>query len=1316
MAKTINLTDDWYSSNYPDKYTITTKGDCQVQLGGMETGSKYTGGTGKDTVTIEDTAAPGWGMSGTTFTDAGGDNTVVVSGQWAQDGNSGAMSNSTVTLGGGNDNLAITGVVKSSTIKTGAGNDTVTFNHNGGGGLWDNSSLDTGAGNDTVYLNAGLDGAIKLGDGNDNLHVIATSSPSTDGTRKATLDGGAGTDTLHLHYAAHGEITSGALNMVDVFPNISSAIKGVEIIQVGETVTSLTLNNEDVRHFDTASMTALTGTLKGQKILRVTGEENSVDLSLSHWYMARSNIVEGGVTYDLWKSYDGDDVQVLIRHGAVADAANLPGYDATAYGNIAAAGNDTLTLDSAALASAVRVNLGEGNNTFTANGDIGEKSIVSTGAGADKITVTGSVGDNTVIEAGAGNDTITVGSVGDASIRGGAGNDTITIAQTANIAGTVEAGDGNDKVYLNGQVVTGGEISTGAGDDIVYIPAQPGTDPAVAAGGQLDGGAGTDTLNLAGKSGNFNLADIATGTGTVKGFEILDMTGGNANTLHINAAHLATFNCQMDTSTANALKIDNVYNGADKKTLLNALKEETNLVRVHGDTKDTVLFDSSEGWTLQGAVKCGGVAYNAYKSATGEYVLVKNSVKVDTFEGNNNSNDVLTLENGAEYITSNPVGEGNDVATIITKGDSTVTLGGGMDSATYTGGTGKDTVTIGNAAAPGWGMSGSTFTDAGGDNTVVVSGQWAHSGSSGAMYDSTVTLGGGNDNLTITGLVKSSTIITGAGNDTVTFNHNGGGGLWDNSSLDTGAGDDTVYLYAGLDNSAINLGEGNDNLHSIAYSSNIDGSGNATLDGGAGTDTLHLYNAMQGVLTLGVINMANVLPNIDSAIQGVEIISIADENALGITLTAADVARFTNTSDGQPLRIQGNAGDTVTLDGDGWTQGASSTINGVNYTLWQNGNASVLVQDGLVLTHSLTPVDYSGQTLDNSSEEEGEILAVLAGTTNFNATLSDHDDTVLLFGATGLDDILDDSTINLGIGNDVIDAQGQVGLTNVNITGGAGDDAIYVGNGQTGISFGSVDIAANGGALDEDVLSVNGGVVSATITKGTHDHVIIHGDFSGSTLTESDEEGEAFFTEITGNMNNGFTPTTVTLFGGLRIDGDLTDGSITMKSGDYEHDNEVWLGGMSGGTIDATENTAGTAQLHLLLDGKTGDDFNPFNDDGDVFDGGGDAFAGLFDQGTAMASGIDTLYLDMGGTTSDTLDLSGDREGSLESLFKVGSSDGQIAGEADIRIVGDSGDTVKLDADYTKGGASTLDGITYDTWFNEDYTVYIQQQLMVVTG
>jgi hypothetical protein len=252
-----------------------------------------------------------------------------------------------------------------------------------------------------------------------------------------------------------------------------------------------------------------------------------------------------------------------------------------------------------------------------------------------------------------------------------------------------------------------------------------------------------------------------------------------------------------------------------------------------------------------------------------------------------------------------------------------------------------------------------------------------------------------------------------------------------------------------------------------------------------------------------------------------------------------------------------------------------------------------------------------------------------------------------------------------------------------------------VGNGQTGISYGSVDIAANGGTLDEDVLSVNGDVISAAITKGTHDHVIIHGDFSGSTLTESDEEGEAFFTEITGNMNGGFPPTTVTLFGGLRIDGDLAGGSITMKSGDYEHDNEVWLGGMSGGTIDATENTAGTAQLHLLLDGKTEDDFNPFND-------GGDAFAGLFDQGTAMPSGIDTLYLDMGGTTSDTLDLSGDGEGSLESLFKVGSNDGQSAGEVGIRIVGDSGDTVKLDADYTKDGASTLDGITYDTRYSQN--------------
>jgi hypothetical protein len=58
--------------------------------------------------------------------------------------------------------------------------------------------------------------------------------------------------------------------------------------------------------------------------------------------------------------------------------------------------------------------------------------------------------------------------------------------------------------------------------------------------------------------------------------------------------------------------------------------------------------------------------------------------------------------------------------------------------------------------------------------------------------------------------------------------------------------------------------------------------------------------------------------------------------------------------------------------------------------------------------------------------------------------------------------------------------------------------------------------------------------------------------------------------------------------------------------------------------------------------------------------------------------------------------LSGDGEGSLESLFKVGSDDGQSAGSVEIRIVGDFGDTVKLDADYTKGGTSTLDGITYD--------------------
>lgn len=140
------------------------------------------------------------------------------------------------------------------------------------------------------------------------------------------------------------------------------------------------------------------------------------------------------------------------------------------------------------------------NPDSNVDGDIGNDTIiVQTGvtvnqvnadAGIDIITVDGAA--VTTVNAGADGDTVTVqnGALV-TTINGAAGNDTIT-GQTGTTVTTIDSGDDDDILIIGGTVT--GNVMSGNHDDTVNVQstADGGGDNIL----PLDGGAGTDTLNI----------------------------------------------------------------------------------------------------------------------------------------------------------------------------------------------------------------------------------------------------------------------------------------------------------------------------------------------------------------------------------------------------------------------------------------------------------------------------------------------------------------------------------------------------------------------------------------------------------------------------------------------------------------------------------------------------------------------------------------------------------------------------------------------------------------------------------------------------
>ena len=174
-----------------------------------------------------------------------------------------------------------------------------------------------------------------------------------------------------------------------------------------------------------------------------------------------------------------------------------------------------------------------------------------------------------------------------------------------------------------------------------------------------------------------------------------------------------------------------------------------------------------------------------------------------------------------------------------------------------------------------------------------------------------VTFGNGGDSHITIDDAKRGFITTGNGNDTVEINAYSNGVGWSNTfNVHTGAGDD-VLIFNGASNGLSQL----------------------TFDGGDGTDTLKLSGAGQSfTLGSGQIQLSNV--------ERVDISGVGDT-----TLTvSSSLFGSSNTNSGRTLIVDGDAGDTLHLQGDGWHQSGTTQIDGHGYTVYEHGQGTATMQ------------------------------------------------------------------------------------------------------------------------------------------------------------------------------------------------------------------------------------------------------------------------------------------------------------------------------------------------------------------------------------
>ena len=504
----------------------------------------------------------------------------------------------------GDDTVSIKANLENLHLNTGSGNDVVNFDKEvtisgtaNSGSNANSTSIDLYSGDDVVNINADLTmnkASINLGattnDPNYNAHDASGTNElninaniigqANDWRNKNTVSMGDGEDTLNF---------KDGVKVEKVFINMNAGentAKGSHVTledvrldtatsytKAGET-SNIDFSNSNFTNveinFGVNTAADVNPGIQNVKLTNITGYH--VTANAQDHLEVKGGSYTGGANYFSSKDLIIDNITVdqasIGAFSDVSSVANISNLVATnrvglRYGD----GDDT-------------INLNGGNNLSKA--DSSSYADIDTGKGNDTINFNGeNKSGGLSIDTADGNDTITFGagttlggtfmssdnnlvshSVG---IGMGAGNDTLNIEKGAVLKNAgIDMGDGNDVVNLNGGLEKAGggmyspgvsAIDLGSGNDIIHIgkDAVVNDDAMSFRGGPghlerdgiiIQGGAGTDTLDLA---GNIDFSKVA-------GFEKITL-GGNANNVTLNLTIDDVLNITRGNAS-NTLRID----------------------------------------------------------------------------------------------------------------------------------------------------------------------------------------------------------------------------------------------------------------------------------------------------------------------------------------------------------------------------------------------------------------------------------------------------------------------------------------------------------------------------------------------------------------------------------------------------------------------------------------------------------------------------------------------------------------------------------------------------------------------------------------
>lgn len=505
----------------------------------------------------------------------------------------------------GDDTVSIKANLENLHLNTGSGNDVVNFDKEvtisgtaNSGSNANSTSIDLYSGDDVVNINADLTmnkASINLGattndpsynahdaSGTNELNINANiTGVGSDWRNKNTVSMGDGDDTVNF---------KDGVKVEKVFINMNAG----ENTAKGSHVTL-----EDVR-LDTATSYTKAGETSNVEFSDSTfrnveinfGVNTAADVNLGVQNVKLTNIIGDHVTAKAQDhlevkggSYTGGanyfSSKDLIIDNITVDQASIGAFsDVSSVANIS---NLVAT-------NRVGLRYGDGDDTINLNGgnilskaDTSSYADIDTGKGNDTINFNGeNKSGGLSIDTADGNDTITFGagttlggtytssdnnlvshSVG---IGMGAGNDILNIEKGAVLKNAgIEMGDGDDVVNLNGGLEKAGggmyspgvsAIDLGSGNDIIHIgkDAVVNDDAMSFRGGSghlerdgiiIQGGAGTDTLDLA---GNIDFSKVA-------GFEKLTL-GGSENNVALNLTINDVLNITNGNGTNRTLRID----------------------------------------------------------------------------------------------------------------------------------------------------------------------------------------------------------------------------------------------------------------------------------------------------------------------------------------------------------------------------------------------------------------------------------------------------------------------------------------------------------------------------------------------------------------------------------------------------------------------------------------------------------------------------------------------------------------------------------------------------------------------------------------